>query len=268
MDECIINQTEQYLKKDFLLFRFFKSNQIFKRAKKQEENICIFSLPIPEKLYGKQKEKYYFSFIKYLKKNGIKKICFGRLKDTFFKDILKKEFDYYRGNDVFCEYFSSVLSFFTEKKGIEIEKLTINFICEHETVLEKYLEKCIKKVKKINIFTTNPKRFQNLQEKMQEKTGIFISFHQDVKKYNNIYINLEEKNIFSDIFFQSVDMIDPFSVYKNSYNNIIFFFPTKQDSFLKENGIKKTCAVVEYLQNNQKFCISKTKKIANIQKYD
>lgn len=268
MENCILNQTEKYVKFDYFLFRYFKIKRIFKKMNKIQEDINIYNIPFPEKIKEKSKKKYCTSLCSYLKKCGIKKVCLGTIKDTFLKETIKKEFRLYTGISVFEEKFKEILLFFAKKKGYQLKDCEICFISNYPEQVKKYLLKCIKNVKKIAVFTTEPEKFNIFIKEIRENYGILIERNEKVKKYNHIYINLEEKPIFHPAFFKNVSLIDVYYFYKNAYNEILFFTGTEKEGFLKEKGLTKTISLLEYLKENTSFLNNNHEKIVNIKKYD
>lgn len=269
MDTCLVSCTEQYSKLDFFLFRYFGIKRLFKKMKKSCGGINLFYIPIHEKMKESYKEKYFQSVCRYLRGQGIKEVCFDTIKDTLLQESLKKEFQIVSGVYIFYTLFQDILQFLVKKRGFKLHECEIAFISNKPEQVEKYLLKCIKTVKSICVFTTDPARFESLVQKTRDTYGLFLKVHgkkEKVKKYNKIYINLEEFRIFDKAFFKYVHCLDIYNVYESAYNDVLLHYKTEADDFLKKNKIKKNLCFTDYLIKTGFIFKQNHNKIVNIRK--
>ena len=114
METVYIKETEKEYK---LPWVFIKKNRFL-----QKEDICIYEVP------KMKRKKEYLKICKYLRKNGVKNICFSKLTDSILAYDLKAEFHYIDGENIFYHNFIPILEFFAQKKRIFLKDSTVVLI--------------------------------------------------------------------------------------------------------------------------------------------
>ena len=249
MNKCYITTTDRYCKFDFLLYRLFGWKKMLKKITFCQNHINLFTLPLPKKMKERQKKKYFTKLCNYFHRLDIQSVCCSNIMDDLLRYYLKTEFQWIDGSAVFSELFFDVISSFCVKKGYNLEECELIFLSNCPKDVRNYIEKSLKKVKKISIFTTNPSLFDGFVQEFRDQYGIFIQVKgkdDKVKKYNKIYINCEPDRIVDESFFSSVHLIDPYRVYHGAFNEILLSYKTDEDAFIKEHHIIKNLPFTEY----------------------
>lgn len=263
MHACFLKETNQFSKLKLFLFFCLGIKKVMNTLWVNKKEIHIFYIPLL-----KNKKKYQ-KIITYLKKSGIKKVCADSIKDEVLLDEINKNFQILQGEKVFSYFFEEIIDKFMKKNSLLYEESEISLISDEPLHVKKYLEKIVKKFKKVSIYTSQKEKFYNLAEELLKTYGttLLLKDKQDQpKKYKRIYINLENKNIFSKNFFQNVSIIDVFKKYENGFHEVLFKMPFEKESFLKEHKISKNLCFYAYLIEKSKINLQKEYKIVNIRK--
>ena len=227
----------------------------------KEGDIHIYEIPIFKR------KKNYIKICKYLKKKGVKNIIFSQQCDKYLLYNLKRMFYYTNGEEAFYNAFLSILSFFAKKKEIPLKESKIVFISNQPKKTEKLIKKIHKKVKEIKIYTEKKETFEKLAENITKEYGIYIKIcGKDMKpqKYQHIYINIEEKRFLKEDFFINCNIIDIYNIYQGGYRDILFYYKTPYDVFLKEYKIEKRLQITSYFMEKEIVKKEKNYKIINI----
>ncbi|WP_249313429.1 hypothetical protein [Congzhengia minquanensis] len=279
MKNCYITAAEKFSKFDLLLFRCFGCKRLLKKNMVNKNGLNVIKIPLPPKMKEKQKKRYFTRFCAYLHDMDVQTICVQNIQDHLLQYYLRCEFQIMKGSAIFYEMFQDFLTYFAEKKGYHLNECDLVLISNNPKEVKKYMLKCVRIVKAISVYTTNPGKFENLANEFREKYGIFIHIkgkNDKVKKYNKIYINCEADRIVDEGFFQSVNLIDIYKIYKGGFSEILLSYKTNEEEFLKENRVIKNLSFTEFYFKIQQtnidkitipiFLKDKNYKIVNIRK--
>lgn len=263
MEFIYIKEKENYTRKEMFMLTFFPGRRFLKKYLFHTEEIDIFCVPLINK------ERYYKKVWHYLKENGVKKVYTSIEKNNPFVLYMKKEFTHMEPEQALSLFFEDIISFFAQKKGIELKDCILSFVSNDVSLTETFISKIYKKVKGISIYTSQAEKFTALHKKWRETSGMDLEIKgkdDKVKKYNHIYINLEKEKIFKENFFINTNFIDIYRLYKRAYNEIVMRFKTESESCIKEHKILRNLTFTEYyMQKNSNFS-KKHYKIVNIKK--
>ena len=263
MDMCFLKETKNYKNYKLFFFLYFHINKILNSFWIHEGYLHIFYVPLFKK------KRNYEKIIAYLKEKGIKKVCINHITDDFLIEKIKETFKVFEGEPLFYYYFEKIIDKFMKKNAFLYEESEIAFISDEPEQVKKYIEKVVKKFKKVSIFSKKKEHFINLAEeclKMYGTTLFLKDEKEQPKKQKRIYVNLENKTIFSKNFFKNVSIIDIFHIYENSFNEVLFKIPFSEELILKKEKISKNLCFLEYLSEKSKESLQTEYKIVNIKK--
>jgi len=115
--------------------------------------------------------------------------------ERFKSFVAKNNFNLMDGKWLFKNIVSQIIEYIVNLKNEKIEVQEISILCNKldETIVEQ-IKEISQKVKLFNILTDNIKKFQKIEEQIQEKNGIIINVSNNYKKVlnkSNIIINYD-----------------------------------------------------------------------------
>ncbi len=269
MRSCYIKETEQALPMNLFLFTHFKTEKLAKENIKREGHMTIVHIPKIKEKKPQFTRKYYSKWCHILKMMGIKSFCAGNIEDGLLKYYLRNSFQEIMGESVFEKNFEQIILFLTQKKGFSLHECELVFISDKPHVCKPYVEKIIKKVRKITVYTNNTGVFGELSEELRKEYGVFLSVkgkEHKPKYFRRIYVNLEDDYLFPKNFFQQVPVLDIYQKYQNSYNQIILEYKTEAEKVINAYKIDKNLPFTAYLEEITENPQQKDYKIINIRK--
>jgi len=251
-----------YLKESKHRYTLYKALRMKIKIEKGE-NFCVLQIP---KL---KRKNDYIRLCKKMKKFGVQTVCIDDIKDEVLRYYIKQEFSVKDGSKLFMDYFYDILSFFINKKEMNLPESQIVLISNNSRMTEEYISFIYKKVKRISIYTTTPSLFFSLTEKYRDEYGIFLELmgkDDKVKKYRRFYINIDKENSFKDDFFRGCYLLDPFCKYKGGFYDVIFQFKTSDEHLIQKYNIRKNLMFTDFFRENNNNFNRKDNKIVNIEK--
>lgn len=265
MENCFLKETKKYKKIPLFFFLYFHFPKGMDSFWVNKEELHIFYMPFLKS------NKNYQKIINYLKEKGVKKVCTEHIENEILLKKIKENFKVITGEKSFFLFFEKIIDKFMKMHSLLYEESEIVFLSERPEHAKKYIKLCIKKFKKVSIYTKKKESFKKLSEHMLKTYGTEV-FLKDKKEYpqkrNRIYINLEKNKNFNENFFKNVYFIDIYRQYKNAFCEVLFLIPFQENSLLKEEKIHKNLFFADYMMKKCNINIQKEWKIVNIKRID
>lgn len=263
MKVCYLKETKTYAKWRMFFFLYLGIKKGLDAFWINEGSLHIFKIPIFKN------KKNYQKIMTYLKRKGMKKVCADLIQNEYLLQKIKENFEIIQGNTAFSYFFEEIIDKFMKMHSFLYEESELIFISNAPARVKEYLEKVVKKFKKVSVYTSQKQKFNHLTEETLKMYGttLFLKDAQEKpKKYKKIYVNLENKKIFHKKFFKNVTIIDIFKTYENAFCEVLFKIPFEKDNILKEEKINKNLCFLEYLTEKSKINLQKECKVVNIRK--
>ncbi len=186
-----------YIKKSEKI-EYFQSLLNIIKTEKIEDKEMVY-LPIKKTSKNRKKEKVIEKLSKYLYSNSIKNIVLETelMQDENVKNILyKNNFNILDGNNISRFFVYDVIKKIYEYKKSNIEAGEVTLVVnENDNVNVETIIRIAHSIKRLNIITTNTKKFKKVVDYLYEELGILI------KLSNNIKTNLRTTDIIINIDF-------------------------------------------------------------------
>lgn len=253
MKKIIIKKEEKNFSYIFyFIFTYLKKYKIYDRFIKED----IFYLPFKKRLNS----AYLRALKEYLKS---KKITHFLSFDKEIERAFKNTFSAINGNKIYNTIFIDILEFLSENN---LNSYEIVFVSDNVKEIKNLIEKCIKKVKAVSVLTEKPFLYESIKDYALLKYGVNINIRtkkEKLKKHNKIYVNCGSNRVFDYTFFNNVNMLDIYSVYKEGLKTIILEAQSKEKEYTKALNWPYSLALAEFLhpnENNKKLKIVSIKK--------
>lgn len=244
-------------KENFSYIRYFMFIYL-KKYRVYEKNIKNDILFIPYK--KRLNSRYLKALVEFLRSKNTEKFM------TFDEDIkneFKKYFSVIYGKNIYNTIFYDILNFMSKNKLYEYE---IIFISDNIKEIKNLIDKCVKNVKAISVFTQKPHLYESMQDYTISKYGVLLNIKtkkDKIKKHNKIYVNCGHSEVFDKGMFKNVNLLDIYNVYENSFSSIILESTAKEKEYTKVLECPYSLALAEFLYGNES---DKKYKIVNIKK--